>query len=272
MNGLELKHRSPIKHHLLHRLPGQSVWEERQRLYETRIEEPFAIAGAVLAVGGMEALAGMYGWPRFTEVGAVAAMAALAYMFWIIYRMRPRMRSLALAIDGERAVGQLLEGLRAAGYRVFHDVPGDGFNLDHVVIGPGGVFTIETKTRSFPAAGRPTIEFDGQSVSTAGGKLDSAPIQQARAQASWLSELLHENTSRLYRVQPVVVFPGWYIRKQARARRDVWVLNPRAFPKFLEKVSPRLSEEEIAYASTQLRLYVRNWNVISRSRVRLPSL
>ena len=35
---------------------------------------------------------------------------------------------------GERAVGQYLERLRESGPRVFHDVPGVGFNLDHVVI------------------------------------------------------------------------------------------------------------------------------------------
>ena len=45
----------------------------------------------------------------------------------------------------------MLEDLRAQGYAVFHDIPGDGFNVDHALIGPAGIFAIETKTRAKPA-------------------------------------------------------------------------------------------------------------------------
>ena len=39
------------------------------------------------------------------------------------------------------------------GFAVFHDVPGDkAFNVDHVVIGPQGVFAVETKGRGKPAS------------------------------------------------------------------------------------------------------------------------
>ena len=31
-------------------------------------------------------------------------------------------------------------------YRYFNDVDFKGFNIDHVVIGPGGIFLIETKS------------------------------------------------------------------------------------------------------------------------------
>jgi hypothetical protein len=43
-------------------------------------------------------------------------------------------------------VGQYLETLRARGYRVLHDLIGDGFNVDHALIGPDSIFTVETKT------------------------------------------------------------------------------------------------------------------------------
>lgn len=40
-------------------------------------------------------------------------------------------------------------GSRNAGNRSFHDFPaGKDWNIDHVAVGPGGVFAIETKTRS----------------------------------------------------------------------------------------------------------------------------
>jgi hypothetical protein len=57
-------------------------------------------------------------------------------------RTVPHLRSLRLAAEDEKAVGQFLEGLRERGYRVFHDVVGDGFNVDHVRIGPARSFDV----------------------------------------------------------------------------------------------------------------------------------
>src|SRR5262245_18921199 len=50
---------------------------------------------------------------------------------------------------GERFNGWLLDRLPQGGH-AFHDVPvGDrGANIDHLVVGPAGVFTVNTKTLS----------------------------------------------------------------------------------------------------------------------------
>jgi hypothetical protein len=58
---------------------------------------------------------------------------------------------LPVGLRGEQAVAEALaqDLIVMAGYRSFHDVPGDGeWNVDHVVVGPAGVFVIETKARS----------------------------------------------------------------------------------------------------------------------------
>ncbi|MER7769607.1 nuclease-related domain-containing protein [Kitasatospora sp. NPDC096140] len=53
---------------------------------------------------------------------------------------------LSKGLDGERLVGGLLDGLRAHGWYVLHSVPlPSGADIDHVVIGPPGVFTVNTK-------------------------------------------------------------------------------------------------------------------------------
>lgn len=57
-------------------------------------------------------------------------------------------RNVRLGLFGERAVADELDKLVGSGYRIFHDVPCLGatgpFNLDHVVVGKGGVAVIET--------------------------------------------------------------------------------------------------------------------------------
>ena len=50
--------------------------------------------------------------------------------------------------QGERATGAILDGLRAEGWAVFHDVRWPDrvrANIDHVAIGPSGVFVIDSK-------------------------------------------------------------------------------------------------------------------------------
>ena len=52
---------------------------------------------------------------------------------------------------GEVRTGQLLEPLAAEGFRILHDrkIPGArSANIDHIAIGPPGVFVVETKSYS----------------------------------------------------------------------------------------------------------------------------
>lgn len=76
-----------------------------------------------------------------------------------------------LGARGEQLVGEALNdpAILAAGYRIYHDVPGaEDWNIDHVVVGPGGVFVIETKART-KRPGKEgqrshEVQYDGQSL------------------------------------------------------------------------------------------------------------
>lgn len=56
-------------------------------------------------------------------------------------------RAWRVGADGEESVGRRLEKLTNKGWRVLHSVPvGErGSDIDHVLIGPGGVWTVNTK-------------------------------------------------------------------------------------------------------------------------------
>jgi hypothetical protein len=119
---------------------------------------------------------------------------AAAFSVLAFFRMRgtgARLKNLRLGLEGEVAVGQFLdEYCRERGYKVLHDLQGDGFNVDHVLIGPGGIFAIDTKTHSKPTMGDPVITYDGQSVLIDGHAPDRDPIKQAKANARFVAELL----------------------------------------------------------------------------------
>jgi hypothetical protein len=87
---------------------------------------------------------------------ALAAAVGLPWLFlsWrkLIKRIE-QIRTLRLGYECELAVGQELDLLMMNGWQVFHDLPADGFNIDHVVVGSGGVFAVETKGRSKSLSG-----------------------------------------------------------------------------------------------------------------------
>ncbi|MEX2488935.1 MAG: nuclease-related domain-containing protein [Pseudomonadales bacterium] len=187
----------------------------------------------------------------------ITALALTSYKF---LKIKPIIRNMKLGRDGEKTVGQFLESLRESGAKVFHDIPGDNFNLDHIVITTAGIFLIETKTYSKPARGEPTITFDGQSVTLRERGSFEAPVIQVKAGSVWLRELLKTSTGRDFPIRPVLAFPGWFVQPTAEAKKSrIWVLNPKALPAFISNSSACISSDDVHLAAYHLSRYIRTY-------------
>lgn len=249
--------KSPIKDKPL-RHPGQSLEEERRKLFEDKLEPPFMLAGFFVVLAVMEWWRYYSNKPPSPVLFSLVAAFLVAFAAWRVWKTRPQIHALKQGIEGEKAVGQFLERLRESGYHVFHDLIGTGFNVDHVLIGPAGVFTVETKTWSKPERGEAHIKFDGEQLTVAGREPERNPVVQARAQAGWLKGLLVESTGHNFDVFPVVVFPGWFIEQTEGSLRNMWVLEPKALAKFLGNAPQRLTPEAIKLASFHLSRFIRS--------------
>ncbi len=249
---------SPITDNPL-RNPGQSLDEELQRIWEDDI---FTWGGSLVFAFGLL----IYEWVRWllnTDVHPlVVTLLLIPWMIFLVfklYRIKQLRQRLKMARDGEKAVGQYLSDLREQGHRVYHDVIGKSFNIDHVIVSDRGIFTVETKTYSKPPSGRPTLVFDGEQITRNGKALQKDALQQAQAQAKWVHDLIQETTGRDLPVKPVVVFPGWFIEKTTGAKTSpVWVLNPKALPTFLENEPQRIPAEDVKLAAYHLSRYIRS--------------
>ena len=188
---------------------------------------------------------------------SVVTIGASVYCLYRVIKVRKRVRSLRLGRDGERAVGQTLDALKRKGYRIYHDLIGEGFNLDHVIISEHGVFSVETKTYSKPANGECKIFYSGEGISINGYKPDKKIIIQALAQKSWLEKHIATITGLKVSVKPVVVFPGWYIENHQNNKNEVWVLEPKALPTYIENSPKIISEDEVKLISNHLSRYIR---------------
>jgi hypothetical protein len=76
---------------------------------------------------------------------ALFGLAFIAYQTTKLRNARRHADAVKAGFDAELAVGQELDQLMRKGAYVYHDVPADGFNIDHVVVARQGLFAIETK-------------------------------------------------------------------------------------------------------------------------------
>lgn len=140
-----------------------------------------------------------------------------------------------LGFTGERVVGEHLNQLLASGYYVFHDIPFEAYNIDHVIVGPTGVFAIETKTRRKPKENGKKIDhrvhFDGEALRWPRWK-DTDTIDQAAHNVRSLSHWLSSATGEPIRTQGIVTIPGWWIDDSTQ--HSVWVLNPKRIKPLVE--------------------------------------
>jgi hypothetical protein len=131
--------------------PGRSALAQYRR---RRSEELAAWTGSLVWRAPLVAAAGLTGSGLATQAGlartlaTVAGLAAAALVGWRL-RFRPstQARAWQRGAHGERQTARLLDRLGRDGYQVFHDLamPGSPANIDHLVVGPSGVFVIDSK-------------------------------------------------------------------------------------------------------------------------------
>jgi Nuclease-related domain len=129
--------------------PGRSALAAYRRCRATELAawtRTLVWRAPLVAAAGLAAdvLAAQVGLSRAGLVGL--AGAALA-SWWLRFRPSEQARTWQRGAAGERHTARLLRRLHRDGYVVFHDlaVPGSDANVDHLVIGPTGLFVIDSK-------------------------------------------------------------------------------------------------------------------------------
>jgi hypothetical protein len=151
-------------------------------------------------------------------------IALLVSIFVISRYVLPLVERRDRGATGEEQVGGILDQMADLGWCVIHDASLGRGNVDHILIGPPGIFTIETKSHPGP-------------VRVA--RVHGETLRQAQAQ-----RLAIERVTGL-EVEPLVVFSrAWVDRPMAR-RKGVRVLPARMLLRYLGKLQAELSQEQI---------------------------
>jgi hypothetical protein len=125
-------------------------------------------------------------------------------------------------LAGEQRVGAELRRLERHGWRVLHSIPlADKVDVDHLLIGPGGVFSINTKHHYKRA-----VWVGDDSVKVDHGK--PAPYaRRSRAEAKRVARVLERFCGFSVPVEPVLVFVGVTDLKVAATQLSVRVYRER---------------------------------------------
>ena len=251
------KKKSPIKDKPLRHV-GQSLDEQIDQLMNDDCLKYFMFGFVVVWLAGYEWWRYFKNPPPSPKTMTFFAVLISLFCSYKIWKILEKVKKLKLGREGERAVGQYLECLREKGYRIFHDILGENFNLDHVIISKKGIFVVETKTYSKPEKGEAKIIFNGEELSINGFVGQDKQVFQVKAATKWLQRVLVETTGKEFCVQPVILFPGWYVESTSKGKESgIWVLNPKALPAYIENKAEILSQDEMMLASYHISRYIR---------------
>ena len=154
-------------------------------------------------------------------------VALLASMFVISRYVLPLVERRDRGASAEEHVGGLLGELSSRQWRVIHDASLGRGNVDHIVIGPAGVFTLETKSHPGPVRV---------------GRVHGATLRQAHAERKAIERITG------LPVEPLLVFSRAWVDRPLARRKGVRVIPARMLIAYLGKRRQTLSSEQIERA------------------------
>ena len=150
-------------------------------------------------------------------VSVLALVVALVWILASLVRGLRRVERFYKGARGEEKVAGILAGL-PPDYHVFNDFAAGRAHVDHVVVGPGGVFSMETK------AWRGRVTVDDGVVLVDGHRPDRDPLIQTQNEAAQVRKALAD-LGWTGVVTPVLVFASDSFDARRADVRGVVIVN-----------------------------------------------
>jgi len=202
-------------------------------------------AAATLGIGAAGGLLGNLLAPRLGLV--LGGLATVATGWGLRFQPSPDACAWRRVAAGERRTARLLGPLERHGWVILHDlaIPGSRANLDHLVIGPGGVFVINSKQYQ----GRLQLDGSGRLWH---GRYPLAPAVRAVSfEAEQAAQVLPDPGVA---VVPIVAVHGVQVPWGKVVMNGVPVVSARRLPSMLRQLPAVLGPERVADLADQARV------------------
>lgn len=139
----------------------------------------------------------------------------------------------------ELAILKALETLPQE-YKTISDFNTGRGNIDFIIVGPKGIFTIECKAQ------KGTISYLNEKLFCNNKLIDRNPIGQTIAERNWLLQKLHIGLGQMYDITSLMEFPFGKPDETIRGPKDgIWIGGYKFHNYLIEKSRKYLSSEEI---------------------------
>jgi hypothetical protein len=202
-------------------------------------------AAVTLGIGASGGVLGSLLAPR---LGLVIGLAAATAAGWgLRFQPSPDANAWRRGAVGERRTARLLGPLERHGWAVLHDlaVPGSAANIDHLVIGPGGVFVIDSKLY------RGRLQLDGGGRLWHGRYPLGPTLEAVSFEADQAAQVLPDPGVA---VVPIVAVHGAQVPWGKVAVEGVPVVPARRLPSMLCQLPAVLGPERVVGLADQARV------------------
>jgi hypothetical protein len=232
--------------------PGASAHAEyRRRRAAERATWTYVLPWRVAAVLAAAVTAGLLAAQVAPHLAGLLAVVAAAGLGWRL-RFRPSADTLAWrrGATGERRTARLLAPLERRGWAVLHDlaIPGSAANIDHLVIGPGGVIVVDSKR----CRGR--LRLDGNGIVWHGRHVLVSALRTVVWAADQADEVLGVADIQ---VAAIVAVHGASVPWGLVQADGVSIVPARRVPDLLQTLPPVLGPERVAWLADRARLRFR---------------
>lgn len=146
----------------------------------------------------------------------------------------------------EEKTGAILEEGLPEGNFIIHDFDTGRGNIDHILVGPKGIFTLEVKSH------RGTVTFANGRLMRDGQPFEKDFLKQAWAECFAVREILAKWEIKEPSGEPLIIFSNAFVKVSGKAK-GVTVINLKFLPTFLERLPDRLTTGEAGRIINRLR-------------------
>jgi Nuclease-related domain len=228
---------------------AQAQYRRRRAIERAAWTRSLPWRAAAVAAGGL--VMGLLAAQLLARLAGLAGLLAAACLAWGL-RFRVSVDTLAWrrGATGERRTARHLAPLERCGWAVLHDlaIPGSQANIDHLVIGPGGVAVIDSKQY------RGRLWLDAAGLLWCGRQLLSMTLRKVLWEADQADERLGVADVQ---VAAVIAVHGAGVPWGRLEVDGVTVAPARQVPDLLQALPPILGPERVAWLADRARLRFR---------------
>lgn len=198
---------------------------------------PLVLCGGYIVAGMLDTV--YMGWEALVMFYAGGVVLwCLAIIRWRL-AMR-RYEEIRWHISALKMVDEAVAPLIQRGHIIFRDFITDGLSVDHLIVGPKGVFALQTLVR--PVLGKPgqlqdtMVTYDGRTLFFPNEK-EQLSVEQATRCAEEISDWLSERLDNPVAARAIVALPGWQIKRISA--EGISVINPNQMEALFQYIKPR---------------------------------